>query len=624
MKHLLLVLLCAGLISVHAAEPKPPEPGDEYFKYADIYSPAISPEGKSVAFIARTGGHTRLFRLDLATGQLAGIFDPGEGDIWDYRWITESLVLLNGRGKGSDVSFTYNLATKKIFQVGLLDRVGFSDIRLYSGLPGRAVIASEEYSNIPINGTFGRNYLAAVDLVTGREKRIGGYHGRADNTVLSSTGELRAESWMEGATWHVRWRKSVDASWQEIKGSDSWPSFVPVAMTPDDQKFFVLANDQGDSSVLMLLDPATGERTLLAQRAGKDIVEFVFSGGIQSLVGVRFNDPIKDDTVYLDPAWTELHRKAQRSLPGSNTRLWQRTADGRTAIIFNWDSGHPLAFYLYANDRLSLLGQQRDALTPAKLGQVRAFSYTARDGRARDGFVTLPAKAGRPLPLLVITPQFVGEMAATGLAYEAATQYYVSRGYAVAQFITSGQYGYGRAFEASGDFALSGKVLEDVTDGIAHLAQEGTIDPARVGLYGYGDKALLALYAGRDKAPFRAVVIHDPGKRPNNSQIRWQSSRRLRTADIVKEAGGTDEVSRLMRKIDPVETVPALAVPVLMVGYKTVGSSTINDLASKHHKPLTWLNLDRTDPGDQASELDLRVAKAIADFLDAQLKAPAP
>ncbi|MFI5336786.1 MAG: hypothetical protein ACHQ5A_08380, partial [Opitutales bacterium] len=47
-----------------------------YFAQPDFFSPVLSPDGANIAFIARQNGHARLFRLNLATGKVAGIFDP--------------------------------------------------------------------------------------------------------------------------------------------------------------------------------------------------------------------------------------------------------------------------------------------------------------------------------------------------------------------------------------------------------------------------------------------------------------------------------------------------------------------------------------------------------------------
>jgi len=54
----------------------PPAAADAalYFAPADFRSPSISPDGANVAFIAHQGGHDRLYRMELATGKLSGVF----------------------------------------------------------------------------------------------------------------------------------------------------------------------------------------------------------------------------------------------------------------------------------------------------------------------------------------------------------------------------------------------------------------------------------------------------------------------------------------------------------------------------------------------------------------------
>src|SRR4051812_42799560 len=77
----------------------PPLPGEVYFKAPEFTSPAISPDGKNVAFIAQNNGRACLFRLELKTGQVSGLFSAGEGDVETFWWTGSNRVLLAGRGE---------------------------------------------------------------------------------------------------------------------------------------------------------------------------------------------------------------------------------------------------------------------------------------------------------------------------------------------------------------------------------------------------------------------------------------------------------------------------------------------------------------------------------------------
>ena len=88
-------------------------------------------------------------------------------------------------------------------------------------------------------------------------------------------------------------------------------------------------------------------------------------------------------------------------------------------------------------------------------------------------------------------------------------QFLADRGYAVIQPNYRGSSGYGTAFAALGRGEWGRKMQDDIDDAVAHLAAEGTIDPARACIVGasYGGYAALRA-AQRDPGRYRCAVSY--------------------------------------------------------------------------------------------------------------------
>jgi dipeptidyl aminopeptidase/acylaminoacyl peptidase len=127
------------------------------------------------------------------------------------------------------------------------------------------------------------------------------------------------------------------------------------------------------------------------------------------------------------------------------------------------------------------------------VGPVSRIDYTAADGLAMDGILTLPpAREARDLPLIVLPHG--GPQGADEPGFDWWAQAFAARGYAVFQPNFRGSTNRDEDFIRAG-FGQWGRLMQtDISDGVAHLAAQGTIDPARACIVGasYGGYAALA------------------------------------------------------------------------------------------------------------------------------------
>ena len=382
----------------------------------------------------------------------------------------------------------------------------------------------------------------------------------------------------------------------------------------------------------MLLDPDTGQRTLLAQRPDHDIYELIGVTPKVGPVGVEFYNNGPADRVYFDESARQFSAALDLSLPGMFHRVTSMSKDGTVRVIEAWPSGYPARYYLYdgAHHRLSALGEQRPGIAPGTLGDVHFFQFTARDGLKESGYVLTPHRSGpaHPARLLVMAMGAVGEGMTSAHFFNAQDQYLSSRGYAVAHIAVRGSAGFGRALEKAGDFQLAGKVVQDLEDAVGNLAQAGLVDPRRVAIMGYGLGGLFALHTAAVSPAFHAVIAYNATCDLNAASIGWLSSSHADTPTIIKLAGGTQAAYNLVHVFEPDSFMAKLSAPALLIyasSYDYTGyereAGIIRTSFDRHHRAYEWYHLDFHAADHVKGEVyQAQLYTKIADYLDQTLK----
>ena len=136
---------------------------------------------------------------------------------------------------------------------------------------------------------------------------------------------------------------------------------------------------------------------------------------------------------------------------------------------------------------------------PTTLGDCHAWFHPPHNG-------SLQGLAGELPPLLVITHGGPTGSASPDLSWR--TQYYTSRGWAVANVDYGGSTGYGRAYRQRLEGGWGVVDVDDCVACVRHLAAHGRIDPARAAIRGgsAGGYTTLAALAFADT--FRAGASH--------------------------------------------------------------------------------------------------------------------
>lgn len=139
------------------------------------------------------------------------------------------------------------------------------------------------------------------------------------------------------------------------------------------------------------------------------------------------------------------------------------------------------------------LGFERPPIDSSDVGAISTVVYEASDGLEMDGILTLPVgKEPKKLPVIILPHG--GPTAHDDASFDWWAQGLASRGYAVFQPNFRGSTNRGAAFVKAGHGEWGRKMQSDLSDGLAHLAAQGIVDPKRACIVGasYGGYAALA------------------------------------------------------------------------------------------------------------------------------------
>ena len=209
--------------------------------------------------------------------------------------------------------------------------------------------------------------------------------------------------------------------------------------------------------------------------------------------------------------------KIYRAFPGLQVDLMDWTTDFSRVLVRTNGNGDSGTWYLVDLTRMSAkaLGYEREAIGPDQVGAISRVAYKAGDGLDLDGILTLPpGREARNLPLVMLPHG--GPHAHDREVFDWWAQAFASRGYAVFQPNFRGSTNRDEAFMRAG-FGQWGRSMQtDISDGLAELARQGIVDPARACIVGasYGGYAALAgvtLQQGVYKCAVAVAPVADLG-----------------------------------------------------------------------------------------------------------------
>lgn len=507
-----------------AAGPAPSLPTAEQLYERPTHSHvSLSPDGRHVAMSLRTTERNVIAVYDTVARKASVVARDPDWDLIQPHWVSATRLVYKTWDYRSTIS------NNRAGAILALDLDGTQPRRLWDSVEQAQTAGQGPWA--PMNLLAPGDEASQEILVTltdrappGSLEQFPGSDVYAVNTVTGRRRLLTFDNPGEVETWFVDKRHRVRAAmsvradkasgkarfqaWLRDSETSPWrllgehlmdePGFLPAGFDQDGSLLILWRGAGEDTIGLYRWDTARqrpGELLMRHPKVDISAEDLMFDSSGQ-LIGVDVN-AMKRERRFFASAEARQQQAIDDAMPGRRNRIARR---GDMALVISSSDTDPGSLYLYdtKNSRLEALFRYLPHLADGMLSEKSIISYRARDGQDVPAYLTLPrGKTPRGLPLVVFPHGGPAERDHWGDYWEEnepLVQLLAARGYAVLQPQYRGSLGFGWKHFHSGWKQWDGSSIDDLMDGVEHLAKLGVADPAMVCTMGKSSGGYSAMY----------------------------------------------------------------------------------------------------------------------------------
>jgi dipeptidyl aminopeptidase/acylaminoacyl peptidase len=653
----------AALLSLDAAHAAPP-PVEAFGRMPGVEAAALSPSGDHIAMLAGTS-QQRLLTISPVDGTQGVAIPTDKIEAYGLEWGGDGYVVLKtvhhetGVDPSNGHKFDYELARDVVVSkdgkvlgrfLGDLPQAQFG-----GGLPILQILDGSKPAAIAQGYDWSASAFSSGNDTHIKSKESALVPALWKIDVASGSGRVTEKGGTDTSDW------SVDASGQ---------GRVRVDFEPKYQRYQLLVRAKGASGYQAIID-STDEASRPRYLGYSDPEDAIYLGKLQDDGGYQVvrrsladgketpvGDKVTDQSVHVlwDPytkaplaiasdneattfQWLDsklgaVDAKLARAFKGKIIEYESWSKDRTSLLLHVSSADSPGVWYLLdtAKGSLSPVGEDYPELKGVPMGRTSWITYKAGDGLPIHAYLTLPPGApesGGKLPLIVLPHG--GPAARDTPDFDYLTQFFASRGYVVLRPQFRGSGGFGVAFERAGDREWGGKMQTDLTDGVAYLTAQGTVDPKRVCIAGwsFGGYAAMAGITLHPETYRCAVSINGVTDLP--LMIGETQRNSGRDSDAMqywrRVAGDPRTVAGMMRDASPTHQAAHAGGPVLLVAGESdttvpyEQSTKMLQALRDNAKPADLVTIPGDDHYFMHTEARVTMLKAIDAFLAKNLPA---
>lgn len=466
-------------------------PREILFGNPERMSPHVSPDGTHLAYLAPDGGVLNVWVGPIGRDDYQPVTRDRDRGVRSYAWAHDRRHLLYLQDTDGDENW-------RLYKV---DRNGArtTDLTPFDGVQVQILAHTKRRPHevlLAINKDDPRRHdVYHLDLRTDRLERIARNPGDVVGWVADAHLAVRAKvATREDGGAELRVRRTTDGAWESaiVWPPDDALSSGPVGFTLDGNGLYLLDSRDVNAARLVRWDLSSGAVREIAADPQYDVSGVMLHPDTRQVQMVSFVKARLEHRV-IDEAITPDISAIARLNSGDYDIIARDHADTTWVVEFTEDV-HPVSYYLF--DRATRAGHYlftaRPRLSAYTLAPMRPISFTARDGLAIHGYLTLPVGAHQsPLPTVLLVHG--GPWHRDVWGYNPEAQWLANRGYAVLQVNFRGSTGYGKAFLNAGNKEWGGKMHDDLVDAVRWAVAQRVANPERVAIFGgsYGGYAAL-------------------------------------------------------------------------------------------------------------------------------------
>lgn len=470
---------------------------------------ALSPGGNMIAWVANAGTQPVLQVLDLANDkQVKRVDIPAGVQVGRLDW-TDDQVLLIQSDPFRPVAMEVTSGKARVLSRRGGDWDTAYDVRLLAlrmnqphkvlvSARGRNVLfyAADENSGRPRPGSDADRsglHLYEIDTLTGDGRVVQWGLVSTYGWIVDADGQAVARSDFK-SRWNVfTVQHKRDSGWVDIFRLETGEKPELLGLTHDRAALLMRARLDRKTDAIWRLSLSDSTLKRVVSDDAEDLTSLVHDPYSREVLGA-WTDGLTPKVLWVDEQAEKRATSLQKTFGGKQVELIGRSADGGRALVGVSSHAAPVTYYLidFKRGTADTVGEDYPELVDVPLGEVRAFTYKARDGYEIPTYLTLPpGRAPTQLPLIVLPHD--GAESRDKTKFDAVAQFLATRGYAVLQPQFRGSFGFGEAHRKAGYRQWGGLMQNDVTDGVRAMIEQGIADSKRVCIAGTGYGGYVAL-----------------------------------------------------------------------------------------------------------------------------------
>jgi dipeptidyl aminopeptidase/acylaminoacyl peptidase len=579
----LVGLAVIGMVLAFGGMANAAPPIEVYGHLPHIEQMSISPNGQRIAFVDVSGDERQVFVRQIG-GSVLAKWPIGQAKVRGVSWAGDDHLLILSTETASasgaeDEKGEYPTLVVGNLKAGTLT-APLTDTKFFpgvQGIHGARNVGGRWYlyaglqllpngSKATADVTYRGPDLYRIDLDTSEISLVARTNRYGRQWTLDSMGQIVATEEYVSETGESRVYAGVDRLIAHVKSDSGGVGVDGLGRTPGS---ILVEGLNGEGKNPQEVNLQTGAVADFLPNDDRE-VELLRARDTQLVIGYATGGA-HPRVVMFEPALQTAVQRAVKPFSDARVALLSASNDYSRIIIHtegDTDSGTYYLVDLTAR-KAEPLGYDYPPVGSKDVGARRFVEYSAADGTRLEGILTLPpGLEAKNLPVVVLPHG--GPRAHDVISFDWWSEAFASRGYAVFQPNYRGSTGYGQALLKAGYREWGKKMQTDITDGLAKLAADGTVDPKRACIVGASYGGYAALAGVTVQQGFYRCAVSVAGVSDLNAMLNWVMSRAgyednsaSRYWNVAMGAHSADDPA--MQPISPYRLAAKADAPILLV-----------------------------------------------------------
>lgn len=452
----------------------------------------LSPDGKMIAYLGLHDHCKNIFILDLEDeSKSKQLTYQADLNVQNFQWVNNKTIVFSNTQSSQDSLriLTVSVDDERVTRVIEPTKSRMRFLRPFEAIDGAmyALMNTRDSTVFDLYRVFldGRTPVLVYQNP-----------GNIVTWIPSHDGVVRMALASDSAQESVLYRSSEAEQFSEVVTHDFKTIFQPMGFVDTSStRIYALSNENRDKLAIVEYDVWRGKE--LRQIFVDNGVDVNFEGYYHDTNALLFASTNFKEKSYsfFDNRVEAVYKKLDARFSPLQIDFVDIDIARKNYIIKVYSDTHPEHIYHYdaVGDRVMSLSELFPALSETELQPMEAVSYSARDNRVINGFITYPKGQRKDCPVVVLVHD--GPTGRDEWGFQPDVQFLANRGYAVFQVNYRGSRGYGKDFWAAGFKEWGGRIQSDITDGVTWLIHQGIANKDRIAIMGSGFGGYSALHA---------------------------------------------------------------------------------------------------------------------------------